>query len=255
MRRERWRDARCALRGALAAASAITALTAGCAKPLPDPGESLYRAGDLRGAVDAWRASGNPALAPRIASVEAELDARADGYVESARALESEGRLAESMLDYRLSLTLRPDDAETLDHVQVLARQMVSQRAQLLDSYREVRAKGDLVGAKNALETLRRLDPFEPAYETEERRLAAAIDEQWRIRRARAREARAAQVESLVEAGRAAFGEEKLETALDLWRRALLIDPDNERLQAYIASAERQLQTLEQLRAHPAEDG
>jgi len=240
--------------GALAALSAVV-LAPGCAKPVPDPGEGLYRAGDLRGAVDAWRESGDPVMAPRITSVESELDARADGYVESARQLESEGRLAEALLDYRLSLTLRPEDAETLDHVQVLARRMVSERARLLDSYREVRAKGDLAEAERALASLRRLDPFEPAYETEERRLAAAIDEQWRQRRARAREARAAQVESLVEAGRAAFGEEKLETALDLWRRALLIDPDNERLQAYIASAERQLETLEQLRAHPAEDG
>ena len=40
-----------------------------------------------------------------------------------------------------------------------------------------------------------------------------------------------------------------LRTALDLWRRALLIDPENERIQAYIARSERQLETLEQLRA------
>ena len=46
--------------------------------------------------------------------------------------------------------------------------------------------------------------------------------------------------------------DEKLETALELWRRALLIDPENERIQAYIARAERQLETLEQLRAERA---
>jgi len=112
-----------------------------------------------------------------------------------------------------------------------------------------VRARGDLAAAEPALEKLRRLDPFEPAYQIEELRLRAVIAEERRARRERARAARAAQVESLVEAGRAAFGDEQLETALDLWRRALLIDPENERIQAYIARAERQLETLEQLRA------
>ena len=125
----------------------------------------------------------------------------------------------------------------------------MAQRSALLDAYREVRARGDLAAAEPALEKLRRLDPFEPAYQSEELRLRAAIEEERRARRERARAARAAQVESLVEAGRTAFGDEQLETALDLWRRALLIDPENERIQAYIARAERQLETLEQLRA------
>ena len=125
----------------------------------------------------------------------------------------------------------------------------MAQRRALLDAYRDVRARGDLAASETALEKLRRLDPFEPAYQSEELRLRAAIEEERQARRARARAARAEQVESLVEAGRTAFGDEKLETALDLWRRALLMDPENERIQAYIARAERQLETLEQLRA------
>ena len=55
----------------------------------------------------------------------------------------------------------------------------------------------------------------------------------------------------LIEAGRVAFGDDRLEAALSLWRRALLIDPENERIQAYIARAERQLENLERLRAEP----
>jgi tetratricopeptide (TPR) repeat protein len=133
--------------------------------------------------------------------------------------------------------------------VQQLARDAVTQRAALLDAYREIRARGDLAAAQPALEKLRRLDPFEPAYQSEEIRLASAIADDKRVKREKARAARAAQVESLVEAGRTAFGDEQLETALDLWRRALLIDPENEKIQAYIARAERQLQTLEQMRA------
>jgi tetratricopeptide (TPR) repeat protein len=248
---------------------AITALAiAGCASPLGEQGEQLYRAGDLRGALESWRASDDDDLAPRIAAVERELTARVDGYVASARVLEREGRLAESILDYRLALALRPD-TETLAHVQMLARELMVQRAELRDAYRQVRQKGDLAAASQALERLRRLDPFEPEYETEGRRLRAAIAEEWRqqqaamaeeLRQQQAllreqqallREQQAPRVDSLVDAGRAAFQDEQLETALDLWRRALRMDPHNERLQDYIARAERELETLERMRTEP----
>ncbi|HKA15088.1 MAG TPA: hypothetical protein VKH41_08730 [Myxococcota bacterium] len=212
-------------------------------------GELLYRAGDLRGAIESWRAENAKSLAPRIAAVEAELAARVQGYIANARALESEGRLAEALLDYRLALELQPDDADNLAHVQQLARDVVAKRGALLDAYRDVRARGDLAAAEPALQKLRQLDPFEPAYQSEELKLQGLIAEERRARRAKARAARAAQVESLVEAGRTAFGDEQLQTAIDLWRRALLMDPENERIQAYIARAERQLETLEQLRA------
>ena len=221
---------------------------AGCASS-GQSGELLYSAGDLHGAIEAWRAADPDGLAPRIAAVEQELEARVQRYIANAQTLEREGRIAEALLDYRLALELRPDDAANLAHIQQLARSAVAQRTALLDAYRDVRARGDYAAAEPALEKLRRLDPFEPAYQSEEIRLRAAIAEERRARHERARAARAAQVESLVEAGRAAFGDEQLETALDLWRRALLIDPENERIQAYIARAERQLETLEQLRA------
>jgi tetratricopeptide (TPR) repeat protein len=61
------------------------------------------------------------------------------------------------------------------------------------------------------------------------------------------------EVERLVEAGRTAFRNEDLSSALEAWRQALLIDPANERTRAYVARAERQLQNLERLRAEPAE--
>jgi tetratricopeptide (TPR) repeat protein len=221
---------------------------ASCASP-GESGELLYSKGDLRGAIDAWRAADADRLAPRIAAVEAELDARVQGYIANATALEREGRLAEALLDYRLALQLRPDDEVTLSHVQTLAREVVAQRAVLVAAYRAVREKNDLPAAQQELAKLRQLDPFEPAYETEQIRLQAAIDEQARARLMRARAARKAQVESLVEAGRAAFGDEQLETALELWRRALMMDPENERVQAYIARAEQQLRTLEQFRS------
>jgi tetratricopeptide (TPR) repeat protein len=221
---------------------------AGCVSP-GENGEVLYREGDLRGAIESWRADDESGLAPRIAAVEKELAARVASYIGAARDLERDSRLAEALLNYRLALELEPGDAENLAHVQQLAREVVAKRNTLLEAYREIRARGDLAAAEPALAKLRRLDPFEPAYQSEELRLRSAIEDEQRARRERIRAARMAQVESLVEAGRTAFGDEQLETALDLWRRALLIDPENERIQAYIARAERQLETLEQLRA------
>jgi len=60
-------------------------------------------------------------------------------------------------------------------------------------------------------------------------------------------------LERLIESGRTAFGNEDLQTALENWRQALLVDPENERARAYVARAERQLQNLERLRSEPVE--
>ena len=67
------------------------------------------------------------------------------------------------------------------------------------------------------------------------------------------RERLAPELEGLIDAGRAAFRNEDLYSALESWRQALLIDPENERTRAYVARAERQLQNLERLRSEPAE--
>jgi tetratricopeptide (TPR) repeat protein len=61
----------------------------------------------------------------------------------------------------------------------------------------------------------------------------------------------APQVEVLIEDGRTHFRNEDLQSALDSWRRALLVDPGNERAQAYAARAARQLDNLERLRSEP----
>jgi tetratricopeptide (TPR) repeat protein len=240
--------------------TAALLLTLGCMSPLEE-GEQLYREGDRHGALAIWRSvepskRGHAQIASRVAEVEAELEQLVVRYVENARKLEDQGRLAESILDFRLALMLRPDDSETLDHVQKLTRELVDRKAALAAEYDRVLKRGHLEDAREALQRLRTLDPFDPDFETEERQLQAAINAEWRQRRARYRERLAGEVEGLVEAGREAFGEERLDAALDYWRRALLIDPDNERIQAYIARAERQLENLERLReSNPAEGG
>ncbi len=226
---------------------------AACATPV-DEGERRYRAGDRRGALEAWGAvgAGNPdyaAVADRVVAVEKELQTLFIAYVESAQTLQAEGRLAEAILDYRLALELEPDDAATLALVQQLARDVIVQKAELQREYESLREKNDLEEAAIVLGRLRTTDPFDPTYETEQLGLDAAIREKWRQRQARYRKRFSGEADSLVEQGRAAFREEKLDEALDAWRRALLLDPDNERVQAYIARAERQLENLERLRS------
>jgi tetratricopeptide (TPR) repeat protein len=61
----------------------------------------------------------------------------------------------------------------------------------------------------------------------------------------------APEVDKLIESGREAFRNEDLQTALDEWRLALLVDPENERTRAYVGHAERQLENLERMRSEP----
>jgi hypothetical protein len=68
---------------------------------------------------------------------------------------------------------------------------------------------------------------------------------------ARLRRRLAPEVETLIENGRKAFRNEDLQSALDAWRLALLVDPENERTRAYVGHAERQLSNLERMRSEP----
>jgi tetratricopeptide (TPR) repeat protein len=297
-----------------AAALALLSVTLlGCETPLA-LGEARYREGDRRGALEIWRAApeddrDQPEIARRITSVEAEFAELVRGYEQSAQQLEQDGRLAEAILDRRLALELQPDDRDSWDRVQRLARELAAHKATATEQYRERLADGELQKAYESLAALRRLDPFDPdlemqqreldadialelaarkakltseyhellaagelqdaqdtlnelrklepldpQLENEQRRLTASIALEWRRQQQpplRASKERANEVENLIEAGRAAFVEERLETALVLWRQALRIDPRNERVQAYVARAERELERLEKLREEP----
>jgi tetratricopeptide (TPR) repeat protein len=234
---------------------ALAAVALGCASPI-EVGDRHYQAGDRLEALEAWRRvppdhPTHAQAAVRIANLEAEFERLVAGYKSNARLREADGRLAESILDYRLALELQPDDQATLVHVQRLARELAQRKRELSEEYERDVGRSDLELARESLTRLRALDPFDPKLETEERQLHAALTAERRRRQARIRAELAEEVESLVEAGRVAFGDERLEAALALWRRALLIDPENERILAYIARAERQLENLERLRAAP----
>jgi tetratricopeptide (TPR) repeat protein len=68
---------------------------------------------------------------------------------------------------------------------------------------------------------------------------------------ARLRRLLAPEVEKRIESGRLAFRNEDLQSAIDEWRMALLVDPENERTRAYLGHAERQLENLERMRSEP----
>jgi tetratricopeptide (TPR) repeat protein len=59
-------------------------------------------------------------------------------------------------------------------------------------------------------------------------------------------------VEALIQAGRDYYQQEDLEAALEQWRSALLIEPDNSQALEYVARAESLLENLERLRGQPA---
>lgn len=342
----------------------IFLLTA-CASPL-ERGERLYDHGDLRGALDAWRAvpEGSPdraAAEARLDEVGADLDKLVARHLKQGRWFEDKGRLAESILSYRLALELRPEDRETLGRVQTLSRKLVQQKDAHRESFEQAFEGGNLGRAHKEMASLRRLDPFdaeragperslddavtrevdrrlregrhlfregdlkgaesafraalavEPTNESARGHLAyietirdierharrrgsavpppalaagdaeiraegfyrnalaaersgdpytalrydlAAVDTDPEHRGAREHMAKlrrrlAPRVEGLIESGRVAFGQEDLQGALERWRRALLIDPENERARDYTARAEHLLANLERLRDEP----
>jgi tetratricopeptide (TPR) repeat protein len=347
-------------------ACALLALSwVGCGTPLA-AGERLYREGDRLAALEAWRAipeddAGHKKAQERIAVVEEEFHQLVVRYKQRARYFEAKERLAESIVNYRLALKLQPDDAETLAHVQELARKVARERQTLRAQYRADFDAGNLAKAGASLEQLRTLDPFDPELQTEERELrdglqqtitqllvvgrrgfsdgnhaaaerafqsVLAVDPNNESARgylsyietirlasritggepaafeppdtfaseaeiraegshqnalaaetsgnrfaairhdlqaldaysghtgarrhlAEIRRQLAPQVDILIEDGRTHFRNEDLQSALDSWRRALLVDPGNERAQAYAARAVRQLENLERLRSEP----
>jgi tetratricopeptide (TPR) repeat protein len=342
---------------------------AGCGTPLA-AGERLYREGDRLAALETWRAipeddAAREKAKERIAVVETEFQQLVVRYKQRARYFEGKDRLAESVINYRLALKLQPHDADTLAHVQELARVVASRRRELRAQYRTDFEAGDLAKAGETLDQLRTLDPFDPELAIDERQLGdglrdtvtrllaagrrgftdgnhAAAERSFRavlaldannesargylsfietirresqkagkqpaafdppqsyasddeiraegfyqnalaadfagdvyeairhdLRALRAdadhrganrhlaviRRKLARSVSTLIEEGRTHFRNEDLQSALDSWQRALLVDPNNERAQAYAARAERQLENLERLRSEPDVSG
>jgi tetratricopeptide (TPR) repeat protein len=162
------------------------------------------------------------------------------------------GDTAGAMAAFRAALELDPDNESAQGYLSYIAT--LTQRRETAGGEagaafatdEQIRAEGFY---QNALAAERRGDLY-AAIRQNLRALEADPDH--RAAKAHLRELRgrlSIEVPALIEAGRAAFRSEDLQSAIDLWRRALLVDPDNERVIAYIGRAEQQLQNLERLRS------
>ncbi|MCC6640517.1 MAG: hypothetical protein IT386_05045 [Deltaproteobacteria bacterium] len=206
---------------------AAALLLAACATPL-ESGERLYQQGDRIGAIDAWRripddSHEHAGAQQRIAAVEDEQQKLLARYEQRARYFERKGRIAESILSWRVVLKLDPDDTETLAHVQDLSRQLAARKSALDTSFRTALEQGRLADARAGVEELRRLDPFDPAAESGEREVETALG---------------AEIERLLAAGRRGFTAGDYPKATDALRAVLALEPENESAQGYLSYIE-----------------
>ena len=188
-----------------------------CTTPL-ELGERRYHEGDRVAALEIWRSVDVDSLyyrsvQRRIKEVEDESASLVALFKKRGRYYERKGRLAESVLNYRLALQLRPDDRATLDHVQMLARSLAAHVEEARNAYVDAYEAGDLIGARSQLAALRTLDPFDPRLATDERQLE---DRLYR------------EVKPLLAKGRRAFSSGDYRSAERAFRRVLQLDPENE---------------------------
>ncbi len=213
----------CAARWAL-----LALVTLGCTTSL-ELGERRYRDGDRLAALETWRAIppedfSHEAAQRRIQQVQAEFERLVTRYQKRAAYYEKRGRLAESLLNYRLGLKLKPDDQETLDRVQSLARELDARRNAATRAFEEPFAAGRLSEAANALDELRRVDPFSAELASAERRLDAA---------------RGGKIEKLLARGRRGFTSGNHRRASRAFEQVLEIDDDNESARGYLSYIEK----------------
>jgi tetratricopeptide (TPR) repeat protein len=212
----------------VAGACALLLIALGCAQAY-DRGERLYSQGDVAGALSVWRSipenSREYARAhARLETLEAELASSLARYEKRAQFFESEGRLAEAVLYYRLALKLDPDRPQTLDRVQKLFRQLHAQEDAERKRLAAALSAGNLRQANESAEKLSRLDPFDPAIQIEIRQVYAETG---------------AQVTRSLEDGKRAYALGDRAGASAAFERALELDPQNEAALGYLSYIRR----------------
>ena len=210
------------------AAALLAALLVACTTPL-ELGERRYREGEPLAALEIWRGIDDDqfeyqAAQRRITEVEQEFGQLVRYYKKRAVYYEERERLAESVLNYRLALKLQQEDRATLTHVQELVRVLASEREAKRQEMRDSFARGDLAGARAALDRLRTLDPFSPETTNDARRLEAAL---------------ATEIERRLARGRRGFSSGDHAEAEQAFRSALELDPNNATAQGYLSYIER----------------
>jgi tetratricopeptide (TPR) repeat protein len=214
----------------------------------------------------------DPELEAAQRRVDEALRSRVEALLTEGRRGFSTGDYASAEENFRAVLALQPDDESAQGYLSYIAQIRSSERARaeaahgrprvasrppasapdvpvtLRATEAQIRSEGFY---QNALAAERAGDPFQ-AIRWDLRALDAdAGHERARRHLSELRARLAPQVDGLIDSGRDAFQQEDLQGALDVWRRALLVDPDNARAQQYVARAERLLANLEQLRADP----
>src|SRR5262249_51845787 len=129
------------------------------------------------------------------------------------------------------------EDHATLQHVQELVRRLASEREAKRQELRESFARGDLAGARAALERLRTLDPFSPETTNDARQLEAAL---------------ATQIERRLAIGGRGFSSGDHAAAEQAFHSVLELDPNNVTAQGYLAFIDR-IRTQERAKNGSAE--
>ena len=209
--------------------------------------EKLARLSDL----DAF----DPDLETERRLFNRELDQEIRTGLERGRQSFAAGDLTGAEREFQAVLALAPENESAQGYLSYIAtiRKTRARRAGVDSAWvgasdQQIRAEGFY---QNALAADRAGDPFEAI----QRDLSAlgAYPEHAGAKQhlARLRARLAPEVENLVESGRQYYLQEDLQSALDQWRRALLVDPGNARAQDYVERADRLLENLEKLRADP----
>ncbi len=201
---------------------------AACASPV-ERGESLYRQGDLRGAVEIWRAvpessADYVASRARLGQADEEYALQRRRYEKRATFFESQERLAEAILYYRLAHRLDPQSTDLIERVQRLARALDRRKAEERASLAAALAAGELRTAKAHAETLAALDPFDPASQIEVRQARAEVG---------------AEVLRHLEAGRQFYNAGERERAQLEFHAVLALDPDEQVALGHLAYLRR----------------
>lgn len=210
------------------ALGACLALLLACAGPL-ERGERLYRQGDLAGARQVWRSvpakHGDSAqVRARLEVVEAEFDRALLRYEKQAAFFESEKRLAEAVLYYRLAYKLDASRQSLLARIQRLVRELAEQEAAEKRGLEEALRADDLEAASRHATALARLNPFDPGLQTDVREVRAGIGKQ---------------VEKHIERGKSAYASGQRDAARSEFMTVLALDPRNETALGYLSYIHR----------------
>ncbi|MFQ5698006.1 MAG: hypothetical protein ACE5IL_06940 [Myxococcota bacterium] len=196
-----------------------------CASDL-ERGEHLYRQGDLRGALHAWRSADatDARIDARVSAVEREFRTLLRRYDKRALFLQQRDRLAEALLYYRLELKLDPSNRRLLDRVQTMARELQRQVHDTAAQLQATLSRDELQRAGPLADRLEELDPFDPVLEVEIRRARRAISVEAR---------------RFLTHGQQAFAAGNRELARRSFRSALALEPHNQTALGYLSYLQR----------------